>query len=256
MRTASTLKLCSVAALALASIGIQGCATKKYVRQTVDPVNTRVSGVEQRTNQNQKEIENVNNSASRANERAQGAERLATEAGQSAAKANEAAGQAQTRADAANQLAQQGLSKANDVERMVGNIDNYKLVSNENVLFKSARATLDDEAKAQLDKVATNLAGMKRYVVEVEGFTDKTGGQAYNLQLSERRANAVIRYLTVNKQIPLRNIRVLGVGAESPVAENNTRAGRKQNRRVEVKVYSPDLSDQGGVQTRNTPSMN
>jgi outer membrane protein OmpA-like peptidoglycan-associated protein len=257
MRIASTLQYCSVAALLAASVGTQGCATKKYVRQQVDPVTTRVAGVEQKSGENAKEIESVSNSASRANERAQGAERLATEAGQAASRANDSATQAQQKADSANALAQQGLTKANDVERMVGNVDNYKLVTNENVLFKVNRAILDEQAKSQLDKVASNLSGMKRFVVEVEGFTDKTGPANYNLSLSERRANAVIRYLTVNKQVPLRNIRVLGIGADSPVADNKTRDGRKQNRRVEIKIYAPDLNDSGNVSTaRTTPSMN
>ena len=83
---------------------------------------------------------------------------------------------------------------------------------------------------------------MKHYVVEVQGFTDRTGSKLYNLQLSERRADAVVRYLTAEKNVPLVRIHRIGYGIDKPTAPNNTRKGRKENRRVEVRVLTPQGS--------------
>jgi OOP family OmpA-OmpF porin len=74
----------------------------------------------------------------------------------------------------------------------------------------------------------------------VQGFTDKTGGAEYNAALSERRAEAVARYLTTEHKIPVRSISMLGEGYAAPVADDKTRDGRKMNRRVEVRLWVPD----------------
>ena len=65
------------------------------------------------------------------------------------------------------------------------------------------------------------------------------------LDLSRRRAEAVVRYLTVEHDVPLRKIHDVGVGSEFPDADNKTRAARKENRRVDIKVYALDVSGQG-----------
>src|SRR5258706_15403006 len=91
----------------------------------------------------------------------------------------------------------------------------------------------------------------KGYVVEVSGFADATGSVARNRALSQRRADAVIRYLVENHQIPLRRIVTpYGFGETNPVADNKTREGRTENRRVEVKVLVSK-----GI-TAPTPTMN
>ena len=84
------------------------------------------------------------------------------------------------------------------------------------------------------------------------GFADRTGSKAYNLELARRRADAVVRYLSVDKNIPLRDIRMLGVGSEFPNADNKTRAARKENRRVDVKIYALNISGQPSGQTSGT----
>ena len=123
--------------------------------------------------------------------------------------------------------------------------NNYQLVANDNVLFKSSKYELTTEGKTTLDTLAKNVEGKKHFAIEIEGFTDKTGPAAYNLELSNKRAESVARYLTVDKQIPLRAVHILGVGASAPVADNNTRQGRSQNRRVEVRVFVPQ-TEAGG----------
>jgi outer membrane protein OmpA-like peptidoglycan-associated protein len=89
----------------------------------------------------------------------------------------------------------------------------------------------------KLDEIATKALNAKGYVLEVAGFADATGSVERNRALSQRRADAVIRYLVENHSIPLRRIITpYGFGETNPIAENTSRDGRAQNRRVEVKL--------------------
>jgi outer membrane protein OmpA-like peptidoglycan-associated protein len=102
------------------------------------------------------------------------------------------------------------------------------------------RDALTADAKQQLDDLAKQAGGLDRFVIEIQGFTDKTGPASYNDVLSQRRAEAVARYLTIEYKIPVRSITMLGEGYAQPVADDKTRDGRKQNRRVEVKLWVPE----------------
>jgi outer membrane protein OmpA-like peptidoglycan-associated protein len=84
--------------------------------------------------------------------------------------------------------------------------------------------------------------GRDRYIIEVQGFTDKTGSPLTNEQLSQARAAAVARYLANEHKIPVRSITTLGSGYALPVADDKTREGRKQNRRVEVRLFVPETT--------------
>jgi outer membrane protein OmpA-like peptidoglycan-associated protein len=106
------------------------------------------------------------------------------------------------------------------------------------VQFGFNRYELTDEAKAALNEATAGLQDRKNYVIEIRGFTDSTGNDTYNLQLSEKRADAVLRYLTVEQKVPLYRVHVIGVGNVEPVADNETREGREQNRRVELRLFA------------------
>jgi outer membrane protein OmpA-like peptidoglycan-associated protein len=237
-------------AAALVLVGT-GCATKKHVRSVVAPVEARVGEVEKTTKDHASAIGEIENNVSRVDERAMDADKKAVAAGQAAQaaqnRADQAFGQAGTaqgRADSAHQLAETTRSR---LTSLAENIDNYKLVTTENVLFGLEKAALTDESKQQLDSAVGQLATAKNYVLEIQGFTDATGSPEYNLQLSRRRADAVVRYLTTQHNVPLRKISVLGIGEDDPTADNTTRDGRKVARRVEVKVFALDLGSQGGT---------
>jgi outer membrane protein OmpA-like peptidoglycan-associated protein len=241
-----------VGAASLVLIG-SGCATKKHVRQVVSPVEARVGGVEKKTADHASAIGELENNVSRVDERAIDADKKAAAAGQAADKANQAADragqaaqQAGLRADQANQLAESTRSR---LGTLTENLDNYKLVSTENILFGLNRHELTKEAKEQLDAAVQKIQGSKNYVLEIQGFTDKTGTANTNLALSQRRADSVVRYLTVQHNVPLRKISVLGIGEDDPNADNKTREGRKQARRVEIKVFALDL---GGTASAST----
>jgi outer membrane protein OmpA-like peptidoglycan-associated protein len=225
-----------------------GCATKKYVRNTAAPIQAKVDQVGEQANRNAAATEEVRKEIKSVDERA--------ESGISAAKeramtAENKAGEAMNKATEASTTASNALSKAeqntseisafrNEVRNIVANIDDYKPVTETTVNFKFGEDKLSDEAKAALDKLATDKGNLKRSVVAVEGFTDKTGSADYNNALSQRRANAVVNYMVTRHDIPLYRIYMVGLGSQRPADEGKTREARSKNRRVEIKIYSAD----------------
>jgi outer membrane protein OmpA-like peptidoglycan-associated protein len=233
--------------------GTTACATKKYVRQTVSPVEARVSGVETKSTEHASAIGALENNVSRADEKATEAGRWAKEAGESATRANEAAGRANQAATQANETAMAARTRADEAYSRFGNIDNYQLVTTENVLFPLNKYNLTTESKAALDQAVGNIKNAGNYILEVQGFTDTTGSKQTNLALSQRRADTVVRYLTSEHGIPLRKIHVIGVGEETANPEEmRTRDARKQARRVEVKVFALNLEG-GSAQSAGMP---
>jgi len=116
-------------------------------------------------------------------------------------------------------------------------LDDYDVQDTVTVNFRVNSAVISAEAKRQLDALAEKALAAKWYMIEVGGFTDSTGNEAKNFQLSRQRADAVIQYLAVNHKIPVRRfVSPMGYGETSAVADNKTASGRAQNRRVEVKI--------------------
>lgn len=265
------VKLTLLGTAAVFALTTTGCATKKHVAKVVAPIEGRVTDSEKKLAENQSAINELEGGVTRADERAMDADKKAVAAGQEASRANERAGQAGQRADEARSLAERGLSKIGDVENSVNsvqntiqNLDTFKMVAEDSVLFRFGRSVLDQAAKDKLDQAVSQVQGMRAYVIEVHGFTDRVGNKDYNLELSRKRANEVVRYLTVNHNIPLRRIHVIGLGSEKPADEAKTRAANAANRRVEVKVYAPEyavagMANQPASQTapaRTTPQAN
>jgi len=242
--------LCGVAALSLLT---GACATKKHVREAIAPVQTQVNDVQKKTAENTTAIGDLDRNVAKVDEKTMEADRKATAAGQAADRANQAANQAQQTATSATSLAQQSMTKAGAVEQTlnnrINNLDNYKLQTTEKVYFRVNHYELSKDDKAKLDQAIQNLQTSKNYVIEVAGYTDRTGDKARNLELSRRRADAVVRYLTIDHNIPLRKIHDVGAGSDFPDADNKTRAARKENRRVDIKVYTLDEAAQGGTPT-------
>lgn len=218
-----------------------GCATKKYVSNRLDPLEERLGKLDEKTSANDARITEVD----------QKSERGIAEAKDQASDAAGQATQAGERAQAANQLAQKGLSEAEQVRQDLQNIQNFEPLKTATILFEFDRSNLTDEYKQQLDGLAKTIAQQNRYLIEVQGYTDAVGSDAYNLELSRRRAETVVRYLTMVHKIPLVRIFTLGYGEESPTAQNRTREGRAQNRRVEVRMLVPK---QLPAQAASTPS--
>lgn len=176
----------------------------------------------------------------------QNAQRLSGQLDELAAVANTARGGAR----AAQETADSAVAGVNATNERISSLDDYEPQTVAAINFRVNSAVLSKDEKVKLDDVATKALNSKGYVVEVSGFADATGSVARNRILSQRRADSVIRYLVENHSIPLRRIITpYGFGESNPVAENTTREGRAQNRRVEVKL----LVNKGIIQS--APSM-
>src|SRR6266540_5651723 len=163
----------------------------------------------------------------------QNAQRLSGQLDELAAVANTAKGGAK----AAQETADRAITGVNATNERISALDDYEPQTVTAVNFKLNSAMLSPDSKTKLDEIATKALNSKGYVLEVSGYADSTGSIQKNRMLSQHRADAVIRYLVENHQIPLRRIVTpYGFGESNPVADNKTRAGREQNRRVEVKV--------------------
>lgn len=242
MKGLQRTRIAVLATALLLSVGTLGCATKKYVRRIIDPIGARTAELEKKTAGHDSQLEGLDRQVSAASERATAADGRAQDAASSATKAQQSADSAGTQASEAQNLARKGLEATSAVERNLSarmeELDNYKLISTESVLFAFNRSELAAEAKSQLDAEIQKLGSLKRFMIQVEGFTDQTGSNSYNLELSRRRADAVVRHLVTSGKVPLYRIHVVGLGSTNPVADNSTRKGRGENRRVEVRLFS------------------
>jgi peptidoglycan-associated lipoprotein len=222
------LFLVPVAAIAVG--GSTACATKKFVRTSVGQVNDKVDSLgrsveetQERTRQNEGKIAEVDQKAAAADQKAVAAQGSADRANTAAQQAASTANTAVQRTDA--------LEKAS--KRLV-----YEVVLSEDQGgFKFGKKDLPDEAKAKIDQMIQQIkADPKGAYFEIAGYTDSIGTKEYNEKLGLERAESVMRYLYEQHQIPLFKMNVISYGEANPVAENNTKAGREQNRRVVIRV--------------------
>jgi OOP family OmpA-OmpF porin len=205
-----------------------GCSTKNYVRSQTAPIIQQTNELDTKTAADHNNIVDTDQRAQSGIAKAQGA---ADTADQHAM----AAGQA---ADAAGKSAQDAYNRVDSLSGVVANLDNYKQLSDVSVTFAFDKATLTAADKKQLDEIATHLDTTRGYILQVTGGTDSTGDANYNYGLSQRRADAVVNYLSTTFNIPPHRFYLVGIGKDQQVASDSTAAGRAQNRRVEVQLMS------------------
>ncbi len=113
----------------------------------------------------------------------------------------------------------------------------YDVKGQATVKFGVGSATLDAGDQQTLQQIAQTATSLSGYIVEVTGYADSTGSAAMNTKLSEERAKAVIAFLMQQGGVPVRHIVAPGaMGEYGAAASNETKGGRAENRRVEVKV--------------------
>lgn len=209
----------------LLAAGSTGCATKKFVRGEVGQVNQKVEGLSTQLEETQ--------------ERTRKNEQRIGEVDQKADLAGKSAEEARTVASAAGDKAIAAGAKAEAVEAATKRLVYEVVLSEDQGNFKFGKHELPDEAKARLDEMITQLkADPKNVYIEIEGHTDNVGGPRFNEQLGMDRAESVKRYLYEAHQIPLHKINAISYGEDKPVAPNDNKKGRAQNRRVVIKVLA------------------
>ena len=232
---------------------VTGCATKKFVQEevaksqertgadvgrvdkTLGDEKARVDGLQKTLGETRTATEDA---AKKAAEASTAASQAATRADEASAKATEAAG----KADAAGATAKDALAKATDTDQRLtklwANRDKRTLTDTVVVQFDFDKWMLDDGAQTRLLALAKQLQEQPQLTIELEGFTDSIGPVPYNIGLSQRRAESVRRFL-VEKGVELPRIHSIGMGDIRPVADNKTKQGRDQNRRVSIRLYTP-----------------
>lgn len=179
-------------------------------------------------------VENrVGTAENRLGEAEQNAQRMSGQLDELAAVSNAARGGAAAAQDTADK-AVEGVRVAND---RIASLDEYAPEQSIKINFKLRSAVLTSDAKSSLDQVADYAKSARGFLIEVTGFAYESKNKNVNRQLSQQRAESVVRYLVENHNIPLRRILTpFGYGAANPVADNTTREGRAENRRAEVRV--------------------
>ena len=207
--------------LVVVSLAASGCATKKYVGKSVGDVNEKVENLSGEVEKTQARVKNNEGRIDSVDQQ--------SKAGIADAKGSAAA--AKGSADAA-------LTKAQEAERAAkGKLLYTVTLSNDKVTFPLNRATISDEAKKMVDDaIGPIVAENKGVFFEIEGYTDSSGEPAYNEKLGEERAMAVRNYLHDQHKIALSRMEVISYGEANPVADNKSKDGRAQNRRVVIKV--------------------
>ncbi len=224
-------------------LGVTGCATKNYVRTQTAPLVDKTNTLEDKTAENNRNIQDVDQRAQAGIKQAQGS---ADQATQNAQSAQTAAGNAETAANDA-------VHRADTLDAVVKNLENYKPVADVSVTFGFDKSKLTKDDQQQLDQFASQLQSQKGYILEVTGGTDSTGSKEYNYDLSNRRADTVVQYLAAKYGVPARRFYLIGIGKDQEVAPNDTAEGRKKNRRVEIKMLSNSGSD-NGTQAQAAPT--
>jgi len=140
-------------------------------------------------------------------------------------------------AKAAQETADAAVAGVNATNKRISDLDDYTVQTTATINFKVGSAVLSPEAKAQLDQIAAATNGLKGWMMEVTGYASAEGNTKMNKALSERREKAVREYLIDNHNVSLRRFTPsYGYGELNAVADNSTREGREQNRRVEIKL--------------------
>ena len=223
-------RIVNVLAVGVIAVGTTtACATKKFVRTEVETLGTKV---EQR-------VETLSQSLETTQE--QGRQNAAN-IKQVDAKADQVgiwAKEAQTSASNANTAASAAAAKADAVDVASKRLVYEVVISEDQGGFKFGSAQLPEAVQTRIDQMVADLkANPRGNFVEIEGHTDSSGDKTINMRVGEQRAEAVKRYLYEAHQVPLHKINVISWGEDKPVAPNNTRQGRAQNRRVVIRILA------------------
>jgi len=214
--------------LALGTLILTGCATKNYVKQTVQPVSDKVDQVDKSSqSRDSSQVADINKT-----------NQTVDEDEKKLSATDEIAKTADTTAKGAMAKTNQNSKDINDLRSVIANIDDYKPAGQTVVHFAIAKDTLTKDEKAKLDEVATQVGSQSRYFITVEGFTDQTGDKAFNDRLSRARADQVISYLVGSHDIPVYRIHTVGLGDQKLIDEGKGKKAREASRRVEITVYT------------------
>jgi outer membrane protein OmpA-like peptidoglycan-associated protein len=229
-------------------------ASRKFVRNEVktssDTLNARIESTETTL---RGEVSEVRDGVDRVNQRVTGVDdRLTQVASDHSQRIDTLNGDVQgvdEKAGMAHSLADRAATGVIMLDQRFQNRNNFSIANEKSVHFRVNSAELSPQYQAMLDEIATELTQNPDALLVLEGRTDSTGDADYNVRLGERRIESVRRYLAVEKGVPVYRIHEISFGAARPIASNDSREGREQNRAVTMTILVPRMD--GSVVSRD-----
>jgi outer membrane protein OmpA-like peptidoglycan-associated protein len=221
-------------------------ARKKWVKRQTDPINDRLTELDEVTARNAKQIQDVDSRAQAGIKQAQ----------TTADAANQAATAAGTQAQNANAIAQGASGHVDQLHNTVTGIDQYKPINEMDVPFRRGSTMLSDDAKKQLDDLAESVKGHKGYIVEVEAHSPVHG--TAGIQNSERLADSVKRYL-VEHDIPVYRVHAVALGnaqVASNAGSNDDEAKPVKTSNVHIRLMENSLAARDAASPQGAASPN
>jgi outer membrane protein OmpA-like peptidoglycan-associated protein len=213
-------------------------ARKKWVKKRLDPINDRLTELDEVNARNAQAIKDVD-------ERAQAGIKQAQS---SADQANQTATTANTQAQTASNTAQQASGHVDQINTTVNGIDQYHQITDLEVSFRNGTTTLSSESKQKLDELAAGLTGREGYILEMDAHTPSAG--AAGLVSSERLNDAVERYLVEEHQIPVYRLHAVALGnaqAASTSGDENSKPERVRTSSVHLRLMENSLAAQASA---------
>jgi len=214
-------------------------ARKKWVQKRLDPINDRLTELDEVNARNAAAIKDVD-------ERAQAGIKQAQS---SADQANQTATTANSQAQAASSTAQQASGHVDQLNTTVNGIDQYRQITDLEVSFRHGSTVLSDDSKQKLDQLAAGLTGREGYIVEMEGHSPAAGGAG--LQSSERLNDAVKRYLVEEHQIPVYRLHAVALGnvqaASATSGDEDSKPERVRTSSVHLRLMENSLAAQASA---------
>jgi outer membrane protein OmpA-like peptidoglycan-associated protein len=241
--------------LLVGTVGVtSGCATRRFVR---NEVGTSANELSAKMAEKDAELQSgIESNSSQITElsgvtREHGQQISTLDSGLKATDGK--ATQAMTVGQGAQTTANDAIGQVRTLDEQFQGRNNYATLSEEAIPFKFGSATIDAEHTASLDQMAQRLKGDRNAILVLEGRTDNVGDETYNIQLGEKRLDAVVRYLVVEQGVALPQIYKMSFGEARPVAANDTREGRAQNRAVLLRLMGPNGSSNGQMVSDAAP---
>jgi len=238
---------------ALGSLSSGCIASRKFVRNEVKTSSDQLSGQIDKTNG---EVKETKDSVDQVNQRVAGVDQRVTGVDQKFdqkvagvdskvsdldSRTTEGINGLKSDVNGVSSKADQANSNVASLDKKFQNRNNFQVSVQKAVLFKFDSADLKSADKSPLDEAASVLSQNPDAIIVLEGHTDNTGDATYNMRLGERRVDAVRRYLAIEKSIPVYKIEQISFGSEKPLAPNNSKDGREQNRSVSISVLVPNM---------------
>jgi outer membrane protein OmpA-like peptidoglycan-associated protein len=217
-------------------------ARKVWVRKQTDPINSRLTELDQVNAKNAADIKDVDSRAQAGISKAQS----------TADSANETATAAGTQAQNANGIAQGASGHVDTLNSTVSGLDKYHQVTDVDVTFRGGSPVLSADAKKQLDDLAAGVTGQSGYILELEAHSPHAG--SVGMQSSQRLAESVERYLLTEHQIPVYRMHFVALGNAEVASAGDVDAKTKRISDVHVRVMANSLAAQGAASPQGVAS--